>query len=73
MAFNAPVPYALRESRARVKFRAVIFVLSKHFFFVFYARVHLKQQRPKTRTPTRHRRTTKVMSGLGIAAVRFMF
>ena len=34
---------------------------------------HLKQRRPKTHTPTRHRRTTTVIRGSGIPVVRFMF
>ena len=61
------------QSRTSVKFRAVILVLSKHFFLSFTRVFHLKQRRPKTHTPTRHRRTTTVIRGSGIPVVRFMF
>ena len=60
------------QSRASVKFRAVILVLSKHCF-VFYARVSLKQRAIKTRTPTRHRRIITPRSGLGTVSVRLFF
>ena len=57
MQHRTPSPNT--QSRASVKFRAVILVLSKQF--LSFTRVfHLKQLRPKTHTPTRHRRTTAV-------------
>ena len=69
MQHRTPSPNT--KSRASVKFRAVVFVLSKRF--VSFTRVfHFKQRRPKTHTPTHHRRIIKAISGLGIAAVRFM-
>ena len=70
MQHRTPSPNT--QSKASVKFRAVILVLSKPF--LSFTRVfHLKQRRPKTHTPTRHRRTTTVMRGSGIPVVRFMF
>ena len=70
MQHRTPSPNT--QSRASVKFRALILVLSKQF--LSFTRVfHLKQRRPKTHTPTRHRRTTTVIRGSGIPVVRFMF
>ena len=65
---NAPI-YTSDPTRAVT---TVILVLSKQF--LSFTRVfHLKQRRPKTHTPTRHRRTTTVIRGSGIPVVRFMF
>ena len=65
------------QSGTSVKFKAVILlVLSKQLLsFTFTCVFHLrfKQRRPKTRTPTRHLRIITAISGLGVAAVRFMF
>jgi len=60
------------QSGASVEFRVVILVLSKHFF-VFSARVSLKQRAIKTRTPTRHRRIITPRSGLGTFSARLVF
>ena len=60
------------QSGASVEFRVVILVLSKHFF-VFSARVSLKQRAIKTRTPTRHRRIITPRSGLGTCSARLVF
>ena len=60
------------QSGASVKFRAVILVLSK-LFVGFYARVSYQGDAPKKKKQGRHRRLTTAISGLGVAAVRFMF
>ena len=72
MEIQHRTPSPNTQSGASVKFRAVILVLSKHFF-VFYARVSLKQRAIKTRTPTRHRRIITPRSGLGTVSVRLVF
>ena len=60
------------QSGASVKIRAVFNVLSK-LFFGFYARVSYQGDAPKKKKPSRHRRIITAISGLGVAAVRFMF
>ena len=55
-----------------MKFRAVILVLSK-LFVGFYARVSYQGDALKKKKPSRHRRMITAISGLGVAAVRFMF
>ena len=41
--------------------------------FPFYARVSYQGDAPKKAKPSRHRRIITAISGLGVAAVRFMF
>ena len=60
------------QSGASVKIRAVFNVLSK-LFVGFYARVSYQGDAPKKKKPSRHRRMITAISGLGVAAVRFMF
>ena len=43
------------------------------FFFGFDARVSYQGDAPKKKKQGRHRRITTAISGLGVAAVRFMF
>ena len=70
--YSTGPPPPCTQSGASVEFRVVILVLSKHFF-VFSARVSLKQRAIKTRTPTRHRRIITPRSGLGTFSARLVF
>ena len=72
MATQHRTPSPSTQSGASVEFSVVILVLSKHFF-VFSARVSLKQRAIKTRTPTRHRRIITPRSGLGTFSARLVF
>ena len=60
------------QSGASVKIRAVFNVLL-NLFFGFDARVAYQGDAPQKKKQGRHRRTTTAISGLGVAAVRFMF
>ena len=71
MQHRTPSPNT--QSRASVKFRALILIGSFETILSFTRVFHLKQRRPKTHTPTSHRRTTTVIRGSGIPVVRFMF
>ena len=70
MQHRTPSPNT--QSGASVKIRAVFNVLSK-LFFGFDARVSYQGDAPKKKKQGRHRRITTAISGLGVAAVRFMF
>ena len=71
VAMQHRTPSPNTPSGAGVKIRALCNVLSKHFSF--YARVSYQGDAPKKEKPGRHRRIVTVISGLGVAAVRFMF
>ena len=60
------------QSGASVKNRAVFNVLSK-LFVGFCACVSYQGDAPKKKKPSRHRRMITAISGLGVAAVRFVF
>ena len=60
------------QSGTSVNFRALILVLSKHFFCLLCA-FFFKQRRPKTRTPTRHRRIITPRSDFGTFSARLVF
>ena len=69
MQHSPPSPNT--QSGASVKIRAVFNVLS--IFFGFDARVSYQCDAPKKKKQGRHRRITTAISGLGVAAVRFIF
>ena len=69
MQHRTPSPNT--QSGTSVKIRAVFNVLS--IFFGFYAPVSYHGDAPKKKKPSRHRRITTAISGLGVASVRFMF
>jgi hypothetical protein len=70
MQHRTPSPNT--QSGANVKMRAVFNVLSI-FFVGFEARVSYQGDAQNKKKQGRHRRITTAISGLGVAAVRFMF
>ena len=72
MQHRTPSPNT--QSGASVRIRAVIYVLTKPFFFAFLRACFIAGRRlPPQKKPSRHRRIIAPRLGLWIVAVRLVF